>query len=512
MESMLNREWRGAIVSVATDSTGVGFLRRKTNPFMERKENHMIIARAAKGAALLLMIFGVVAFIGCQATATPGKDGEPGAKGDTGDRGPQGPAGISALQAKGGSDTHNILINNTADDDDNFTQLGDLTSPTSGSLVVADLFVGGKPPVTYEAGEVSPSTGTAFKVTVEGGKIVINKASDGTKTPESDDYGTGATFTITATDADDVSVTKDVAVKANRAPRIRASLDLDSTGVVSGSGYPIGASEMNIVLGTQEEIPAQGAVLKKQAWNTAATKGSAWSYGVRDTVANMGDANYLFEDEDPRDVKVTIGEIGAEGDSDDEEHFKVTIDGRNLSFTGLKSTYDEDDSKHKPIPVELVATDAGGLSDKKPIHVWVDQAPVLDTSQGEPPSRVTARRSDGAVVAIGNVADFFKDPEGVTGQTISDVTSSASGIATAELNGDNLEVTGVNPGTATIRFLYGSDGSGSPFNHASILALAMDRDGDGTVDADDGDLSAADAGELPAAQYAVGTITVTVIP
>lgn len=533
MESMLNREWRGAIVSVATDSTGVGFLRRKTNPFMERKENHMIIARAAKGAALLLMIFGVVAFIGCQAaTPTPGKDGATGPQGDQGpkgDPGAPGPAGISALQVTGGADPQLIVFN----DDDG--EIGDLTTPAGeGTLDASTFFVGGAPPLTFKGQGTLPGSNDTdtFKVAVaENGMITVTKNTDDDgdavrDTPIAADYSTGYTFTVRATDANGITADRSLRVKANRPPQAcgacRAWAGGQTRAALTSSDLirpTAGFTSYSFFVGTQEKLEAKGAgaanvVTEKRAWN------KFWAdddINRRIGIHNR-DTNYIFQDDDPGEVKFAIVEVGAAGPADDEEYVKVELSEMgDLTVTGVKSTWNPDrtpTAAHKPIPVEISATDAGGLSASNLINIWVDGAPTTEGADVEFNANYIIRKSDGAnnlIDAVGTA--FFKDPEGeaVAVSASGSVTSSKPGVATVAMAADgDLTITPVNQGTTTIT-VYVSSSIGTFYDAATTVPAPVDRDNDGTVDADDGATNA-ENGALPGAQWGMASFQVTVIP
>lgn len=519
MESMLNREWRGAIVSVATDSTGVGFLRRKTNPFMERKENHMIIARAAKGAALLLMIFGVVAFIGCQGAGTTGPSGPAGPKGDpgtpgtAGGQGPQGTPGPAALQAKSGG-AYSLVFNATGDDGD---EIGDLTSPNGGSLDLSDAFIGGVPPVTYEA------TGTTendrIKVVVaEDGMATVTK-KEGATAYILVDFTTGFNFTVTATDANKITAQTSVTVTANRKPQRQVqNFDVPSNGL-PGAGT---RTELAFVVGTQPKLGEGNSV--KVAWNKfEARSRNTVAAGRGMLVGSNSLSHWVFRDENPEDVEITITEVGAAGEADDEEYIMAEVTKAGwLTVTGVKSTWNADASTpiHEPVPVEFTATDPGGLTETLTAYVWVDGAPVQDPDAPLQASYIV-KKADGTNNVIGNLGGFFKDPEGATTVQLvnADVSSSNELVATAAIAGTGtgtaLAVTPVNPGNATIT-VYGSAasntaGGNAAINASSTVAAAVDRNGDGTVDADDGDTEAAN-GVLPGAQFGVLTVNVQVIP
>ena len=538
------------LVSAATNSRGVGFLRRKTNPFMKRKENNMIIARAAKGAALLLMIFGVVALIGCQgATAGPkGDKGDPGAAGEPGAAGPQGPAGISALQAKDGG-THTVVINNTGTGDAR-DKLGDLANPSSGSLDASTYFSGGRPALTY-AGRNLPESGT-FKVAVdmESGMITLSKRTASQEAPIEADYTTGTSFIVRATDADSITRDVTVTVRTNRPP-IRCHGDNPCTATDNpdpGTGDDLPVLPLNshtehpnfaFVVGTQAELAAVGSITAKPALNqfwaddrTGATvPAQSGRIGVRGRAPGAGDQiSPYFMDDDPRDVKISITEVGAAGTADDNEYIMATVeeDG-DLMVTGLKSTWVEDSCTHSrgdcnqamnsdpvdahvPVRVELTATDAGGLTAKTWIYVWVDGTPAVVTENTFQANYVI-KKSDGATSLIDGLHEFFEDPEGQTATpsatTLAVATSAARIADVAIVNTDELQVTPRNFGSATITVQSSYPAWPGPDN-GNVAASEVDRDNDGELDAADG--GTGNFGEVPGAQWGQATFRVTVIP
>ena len=528
MESMLNREWRGAIVSVATDSTGVGFLRRKTNPFMERKENHMIIARAAKGAALLLMIFGVVALIGCQAAAgAKGATGATGATGDQGPQGPQGPPGVPGpgpLVAKGGVGADNAYIIVFNGEGDNTNEIGALTTPSGdGSLDLAERFSGGVAPLKFKLAPTTP-TGNSFKVTVDEdtGMATVAKETAAATEYVAGAFTDGISFTVTATDANETEAVKHVKITANKKPGLVFS---GTATQVPASGLPVAplATELSYVVGTQPEL-GTGANTKV-AWNKfEARRRNTEAQGRGILVGSNDYGHWVFTDDnawtdDTANVELSITEVGAAGEADDEEHImaEITKEG-DLTVTGVKSTWDADADTpiHKPVPVEITATDPGGLTEKLTIFVWVDGAPAQPANS---PLRdtYTVKQSDGPTDVIGNIAGFFADPEGAatTALTDADVSSNNELVATAAINGAALRVTPVNQGRATIT-VYGSAPATAALDLAASVPAPVDRvkgtgDADGAIDTDDGDTNAAD-GALPGPQWGVITLDVQVIP
>lgn len=530
MESMLNREWRGAIVSIATHSRGVGFLRRKTNPFIERKENHMIIARAAKGAALLLMIFGVVALVGCSGTA--GAKGEPGAAGPPGPPGPAGPAGPGPLTAKGGSDPYVISFNGSGDATN---KIGDLTAPNSGSLDIGTTFGNGTPPLKYEITPASALTDGAlmagsFKVTLsESGMLTVEKSTATDEDFDDADFQTGVVFTVTATDSIEASATKTVTVKANRKPRAVLSAFTIAT---DGSALPtgtVGPTEGMFAVGTQEGLGEGAPALGQVAWNKfEARSRNSVSTGRGILVGTNTFSHWVFEDEDPGEVTVAITEIGAAGESDDNEYIMAELDAKTgaLTVTGVKSTFRAADSttdpatpaSHIPVPVEVTATDAGGLTEKDTIYVWVDGAPTVKANVPLEPTYIV-RKSEGADDVLSSIVGFFEDPEGHDITAFADgdtyVSSSNELVATVTIASGNVQVTPVNTGTATIT-VYGEADTGDLLNLAASIPTPVDRHTAsggtaGTIDGDDGNTAALD-GALPGPQYVALTFDVRVIP
>ena len=536
MESMLNREWRGAIVSVATDSTGVGFLRRKTNPFMERKENHMIIARAAKGAALLLMIFGVVALIGCQPAAgvkgDKGDTGDKGATGATGDRGPQGEPGPGPLVAKGGigaGNAYTIVFNGEGDDTN---EIGALTTPSGdGSLDLSERFSGGVAPLKFKT---TPATisGNSFKVEVDEdtGMATVTK-----ETAAATEYVTGAftdgiTFTVTATDANETTAVKHVTIKANRKPR---ALLAAATLATDGSGLPIaavGPVQGMYIVGTQEAQGDDAPALAQVAWNTFEARhrnngaGAQVAAGRGMLVGANAHSHWVFEDEDPGDVTVAItGDV-------DNEYIMAELDGKTgaLTVTGVKSTFRAADAdadppvaaSHVPVPIEITATDSGGLTVDWTIHVWVDGAPVA--KEDVPLNPVyTVKLGDGARDVVGTITSFFEDPEGhdITAVADAHVSSANELVATVAIVSGNVQVTPVNLGRTTIT-VYGEADTDDLLLVGTTIAAPVDRhkgtgDTDGLINVNDGPITAHGGdghGAMPGPQYGVITFDVQVIP
>ena len=463
------------------------------------------------------MIFGLVALAACQqgargAAGEAGAQGPPGPQGLTGPRGRPGP---DALHATGGATPQLILINNTGTAHD---KLGDLANPSAGSLDASTFFVGGAPPVTY-AGRGLPESGT-FQVAVAGddGTITISKRTASQTAPVAADYSTGAAFTIRATDANGVFADRAVVVKANKPPEREGPADytaLPSAPTSSAHAF------LHYVVGTQEErvLWAGAPFAATAAWN------GIWADARSNRQIGVApdDASYYFRDEDAAAVTVAITEIDAEGAADDDEHVmaELTEDG-DLTVTGLKSTWDAAASPpaHKPVRMEITATDPGGLTAKTWLYVWVDGFFVPATSGGTLQDNYVVKLSDGATTIVNALESFFVEPEGhpVDRLVTRELHSSAPLVATASINDrpvlpgrrpiQDLQVTPVNLGTATITILVKGPANPGPAGN-DVQVNTLDRDDSGTIT---GGADGVGNGRLPGPQYGVATIQVTVVP
>ena len=89
-----------------------------------------------------------------------------------------------------------------------------------------------------------------------------------------------------------------------------------------------------------------------------------------------------------------------------------------------------------------------------------EATPLCGPSQGTLPDAFRVRKSDGQATVVYDLAVSFADSEGRC-FTITSVTSSNTNIATAAIAGGDLQVTPLNPGTATVT-IYASSGSNPP--------------------------------------------------
>ncbi len=478
----------------------------------------MNIARAAKGAASLLMVFGLVALVACQAgpAGTPGAKGD---KGDTGAAGAPGAPGTAALQVVGdASERYAILINNGGTDA--APAVGDVTKPAT-SADVTELFIGGVAPITYAIS--TAAAGGPFTASIKDNAIVVGKrtgAAGNLVDPGS--YTTGTTLAVRATDANGATVTKLVAIRANRKPA-----------AFRGETDP----QRNVVVGTQSETYGTGATAKKARNVVHILDLKSWSPGAAAPATAVG----LFnddgtdtsdnKDEDLRDHVIEITKMTRGGDNDPKkaaEHIQVELTaGANglatngLKITGLKSTWDSslNPDAHTPVVVELTAMDPGGLKRTNTIRVYVDGAPQVAAT---PPPPVHSKKATGtAQILIRDLDSFYKDPEKASGAgldvPVADVSAEPSQLAAVTIDSGNLSATPNNPGKVTITYLIESDEVGlpqqGPAGSLRTLALSylgstgsqgsIDRDGDGAPDT-------AAAGVFD--QYIQGTVTLNVTP
>ena len=461
----------------------------------------MNIARAAKGAAYLLMVFGLVALVACQA-GPAGPKGATGDKGDPGVAGKPGAPGTAALAAVGGSTTaYQILINNK----------GSATAPTEGDLKnpstsadVTKLFIGGAQPVTYTLTQENAATDHFTAKINDDNVIEVGKRTGSTADlTVATTYTTGGTeITVQATDANGVVATKNVIIKHNRAP---------VAGQVATHG------RLKLVVGTQPEEHKTAAVspVTYKAMNKihnldiSGTRGPAPAYQPYwGTGANAAAqvAAVIAEDGETVTFEITKIERGDDDAKKGTEHVKAELSGaRNhlLSITGLKSTWDTslDPDNHTPVNVEIEATDTGGMSTKITFLVTVDGAPQAGATA---PSATFVTKATGVQTAVvRNLGDFYPDPEGEP-RSIVGVSIDPSTAGVAAMDGDNLVLTPNNRGKATITYYALSTASPAADDIIAVSGLSLDRDGDG-------DFETA-ALEVITNQVIKGTITVNITP
>ena len=463
----------------------------------------MNIARAAKGAAYLLMVFGLVALVACQA-GPAGPKGATGDKGDPGVAGKPGAPGTAALAAVGGSTTaYHILINNK----------GTAAAPTEGDLKapstsadVTELFIGGVQPVTYTLTQPGAATDHFTAKINDDNVIEVGKRTGSTADlTAATTYTTGGTaLTVTATDANGVVATKAVTIKHNRAPV---------------AGQLATHARLKLVVGTQPEEHKTAltpsvtykAMNKIHNLDISGTRGPDPAYqpywGTGGTAAAQR-ASVEAEDGETVTFEITKIERGTDDAKKGADHVKAELSGaRNhlLSITGLKSTWDTslDPDNHLPVNVEITATDTGGMSTKITFLVTVDGAPQVGATA--PNAAFSARANGVQTAVVRNLPAFYTDPEGVARSIVGvSIDPPTAGDVAMDATGNHLMLTPNNRGKATITYYALSDGRPAAGGIAALSGISLDRDGDG-------DFETA-ALEVITNQVIKGTIEVTLTP
>ena len=465
----------------------------------------MNIARAAKGAAYLLMVFGLVALVACQA-GPAGPKGATGDKGDPGVAGKPGAPGTAALAAVGGSTTaYHILINNK----------GTVAAPTEGDLKkpstsadVTELFIGGVQPVTYMLTQPDAATDHFTAKLNDDNVIEVGKRTGSTADlTAATTYTTGGTdITVQATDADGVVATKAVTIKHNRAPV---------------AGQLATHARLKLVVGTQSEEHKTAltpsvtykAMNKIHNLDISGTHeaGSAPAYQPYWGAGGTADAQFaaaIAEDGRTVTFEITKVERGTDDAKKGADHVKAELSGaRNhlLSITGLKSTWDTslDPDNHEPVNVVITATDTGGMSARITFLVTVDGAPQAGATA--PAATWVGKATNVATAVVRRLPAFYSDPEGVTptivGVTIDPPTAGTVAMANS---GADLMLTPQNRGTATITYYVLSNGRPAAGGISALSGTSLDRDGDGSFETA--------ALEVITNQVIKGTIEVTITP
>ena len=422
----------------------------------------MNIARAAKGAASLLMVFGLVALVACQA-GPAGTPGAKGAKGDTGPAGAPGAPGPAALGAVASDDTHVIYINdgtNAADD----PIIGNVNDPKGGVDVTA-LFAGGVSPIKYSISTPPPSTST-FKASInDDNEIVITKRV-ATATSPTGDYDAGTSLTVRATDANGVTATKSVAIRTNKKPTT------------------VGSAMLNIVVGTQSEkysdtYEPQNVASFDFYQRTSGGAITGLPANVQYLFADGGSADNAAAQAGREALTYEISKV-SRGTGTGAEYATVELTGSVLTITGLKSTWDSDASPaaHVPVSIEIEATDPGGLSVKRTFRATVDGAP--ETGATALPAVIAKRATGTEVVVVRRMASFLKEPEGAS-LTFVGATLTPAALGSVSIDAGNLSLTPDNQGSGTITFYARS--AGNPAAATGYYSGAfIDRDADGIAE------------------------------
>ena len=371
----------------------------------------MRFTRAAKVAAFPLTALILVALVACQGPAGPagvtgakggtgvaGGPGGPGPQGPGGDPGDPGDPGVSALEAiaVGKTSVAAYVHNNLRG------EIG--TLPTTIDLI--SYFRGGKGTLKFALAKPT-RTGydPTFVVTLPKDSstavvaIAERLATDPAPMAEADDYrfalddttvvdtvalitaaatSQTAVVRITATDEDGFTAVKELAVLANRAPAI---IDIDAGetwSIPSSVGTLDAADAMRDGKVPPGGMDARGAVeiakWKCATFHSCVLTPTLGDPGITNTTGfEFTDDAYVLPDGTARKLMYSV----ASGHVDHTAYVKVT-GGASLTLEGQKSTFDAATNVHKPVTVNIVATDGGNLvSAVRPLTVTVDGAPAV---------------------------------------------------------------------------------------------------------------------------------------
>lgn len=285
-------------------------------------------------------------------------------------------------------------------------------------------FRGGYEPITYSTSMEDQSTSVfTGEIDKDTGMLTIKLRVATTTSPANQyELSTTATeanaITVTATDSEGNTADRIVHVLTNKAP----VADTPGTAWGVNVGTEVRAEKMVVAcLATPADVDDANTVHQC-------------------TVEGAGSG--IFTDDNTNDFVLTVMSTSSKA--------TVSADGKTLTITGLESTWDAtlDTAAHVPAEVMIRATDKGGLYAERTLQITVDGAPTVK-------SQIANRtyEDDGvAKVAARNIHLFFSDVETTLAAT--DVTtpaeSSDANVATAAVNGSNLEVTPLNPGTTMI--------------------------------------------------------------
>ena len=431
----------------------------------------MRIARAAKGAALLLMVFGLVALIGCQQAATgatgpQGPAGKPGAAGDPGPAGKPGAAGADALSAKSGDRVSHYVgvTKDENDNDDDEVEIGTLRS-----INAAAQFVGGKLPITYEI-TTDVLTGSTFTAEIDPktGMVAVALQTATQKNPVDNtpphdwvfdvaiDPPTSSIFTVMATDANGVTATTDFVILFNRKP-IFENTDQANVWVhtVGTDGQATSTKTMTLSSGTDDSVTTihfSDHDIEDMKYNLQGKLPPAVMVTPDPKEASEFEIKGVSSThhENPDDCVDAASGVTVVPPADKPEGYCIDTD------TSSVNTWTDG---HVPVEFKVRATDKGGEYRDGTAKVTVDGAPKLTTALPTP----TVVK--GTPFLINNLLGFFKDPEGDAITFTSPVESSSEVHATATITGTGsstvLTITGVNVGTATLTIEAKSTGSAS---------------------------------------------------
>ena len=445
----------------------------------------MRIARAAKGAAFLLMVFGLVALIGCEGPAgTAGKDGPPGAQGpqgpagtdgddgaqgprgpagtdgDDGAQGPRGPVGPASLAATEPDVTEPHYVSVTEDtfaNEDTEVKIG-----TPGTIDATAHFRGGEAPFTYSITD-GPPDGSTFKAAIDEdtGRVAVTlrdatltSPPNGGYSPVTKDWGliegTSSVFTVMATDANEHSATKEFVILFNRAPKPK-NLGGDDVWV-----WTVGTTGAN-VMKTMTIIEAPTS----SHFNDHNFEGMVYS-----VVGDQPDEAMVTKEER---LKFDIKGLSSTYFKNPSDCTSLTPpalpDGESTGYCRDIVTTSPNDytDGHVPAEITIRATDLlGKYTDLGKLKVTVDQAPRLKTQFQ---SLYTITRDTTPTLELSNLSGYFEDVDDdpVTVADVASVETTADVRATGAIASNVLTITAVSEGEATFTIVASSTGAlGTP--------------------------------------------------
>ena len=417
------------------------------------------VARPMKFAAFISIIISVaVIFAACQGAVGPkGDTGDPGTAGTPGTPGDR---GVSQLVALASSP---ILIDD-ADDE------GIIVVGSRSDVTVASFFRGGKAPVTYsearqkvdatESAEDTPSQAFDIDVDKDTGAVTFETLTgDAVGGTVAMHYEPGDLFTITATDADDVAISTNVAVRRNRAPAANTTFP---------TGFSSNAEESARAIGNQDGFAfAASADDKKDVCNQLNT-----------ICITAMELLAMFDDTDG-DEGITYVSRAKNPDS----VTAAMMDGK-LVITGHAPIVTNDIVG--PARVFIKAVDSNSLESSEERVLWFRVNPGVTQAPGMISSK-TVKATNMEELLVADVADFFSSKDaanadettnamlvGAANAIIADQTAFTSNFFDVVINNtDDLMITpkNVGSGEVVIRAREGTDDTSQWVTHTIAITV-----------------------------------------
>jgi hypothetical protein len=280
---------------------------------------------------------------------------------------------------------------------------------TPAPFSIADHFIGGAGDRTYK--KTANGTDEYFTVAVAADGMVTLTVRDASDDPTNTDGADLATFTVVATDANNIIADKQFTVERNIAPTVVRAV------------YP--TLEDNGVIGTQDVVNPLDSEESSNA-DDIALRPNLNEYVIT-----------LVENTDFGDAEFDLLKFTAE--SSDPTKASVAVDGTKIIITGVAAT-----AADTPVMVKIKAVDAGGLESGE---VTVTATVVAPPTEAKDTTLANHSVPQNVDVMVAGVAGFFT-PAGLTYSA----TSSRPTVATVSDQNitPDLEVETVNVGETTI--------------------------------------------------------------